>query len=127
MQRKDVPKMHRGDLTDEQWEKICASLPVSGKGRPFNNMRRTVNGILWIMRTGAPWRDLPPEYGNWNTVYKCFAKWEKTGIFMALFQDLCQEADMQDVSIDSSCCKAHQHSAGAKKGGLTHPLMNISG
>ncbi len=46
---------------------------------------------------------------------------------MALFQELCQEADMQDVSIDSSCCKAHQHSAGAKKGGLTHPLMNTSG
>ncbi len=60
-------------------------------------------------------------------VYKCFAKWEKAGIFMALFQALCQEADMQDVSIDSSCCKAHQHSAGAKKGGLTHPLMNTSG
>ncbi len=52
---------------------------------------------------------------------------EKSRHFMVLFQDLSQETDMQDVSIDSSCCKAHQHSAGAEKGGLTHPLMNTSG
>jgi len=60
-------------------------------------MRRTVNGILWIIRTGALWHDLPPEYENWNAVYKCSAKWEKAGIFTALFQDLCKEADMKDV------------------------------
>lgn len=118
MQRKDLPVMHRGDLTDEQWEKLRPYLPVSSKGRPFDNLRNTVNGMLWIMRTGAPWRDLPPEYGNWNTVYKCFAKWEVDGVFAAVLQSFCQEADKQDVSIDSSCCKAHQHSAGAKKGGL---------
>ncbi len=127
MQRKDVPVMRRGDLTDEQLEKMCKLLSVSGKGRPFDNLRRTVDGILWVMRTGSPWRDLPTEYGNWNAVYKCFSKWEKAGIYEAAFKELCQEADMQDVSMDSSCCKAHQHSAGAKKGGMMPPLMNILG
>lgn len=116
MQKKEIPITQRGDLTEEQWERIESYLPCHGNGRPFRNIRATFHGILWILRTGAPWRDLPEVYGKWNTIYKCFAKWETTGIFETLFQVLNQEADRQDVSMDSTCCKVHQHSAGAKKG-----------
>ena len=69
MQRHDLPVSRRGDLTDEQWERIYPYLPVGRKGRPFDNVRDTVNGILWILRTGSPWRDLPPVYGNSEGVY----------------------------------------------------------
>ena len=126
MQRHDLPVSRRGDLTDEQWERIYPYLPVGRKGRPFNNVRDTVNGILRILQTGSPWRDLPPVYGNWNTIYKCFARWEQTGVSESIFKILSEDAHMQDVSIDSSCCKAHRHSAGAEKGGLIHSPANIS-
>ena len=121
MQRHDVPVIRRGDLTDEQWERISSYFTGSKKGRPFNDVRQTVNGILWILRTGAPWRDLPAIYGEWNAVYKNYSKWESTGVFETLFKKLSENADMQDVSMDSSCCKAHQRSAGAKKGGPIQP------
>lgn len=108
----------RYELTDEEWAKIEPFFPVredSTLGRP-NDIRTTVNGIIWIARSGAPWRDLPERYGKWNPVYKCFAKWEMQGIFEKVFRALQIDADLQDISIDSTSCKAHQHSAGAKKG-----------
>ena len=74
----------------------------------------------------SPWKGLPSVYENQNTIYKCFAKWEKAGVFESIFKVLSEDADMQDVSIDSSCCKAHQHSAGAKKGGLMPGSQSIS-
>ena len=101
---------------------LCSLFPVRGagtKGRPYNDIRTTVNGIIGLARSGAPWRDLTERYGKWNTVYKCFAKWQKHGIFEKIFHELRIEADLQDISIDSTSCKAHQHSAGAKKGELT--------
>ena len=69
MQRQDLPVTRRGDLTDEHWNRIYPYLPVERKGSPFDNVRDTVNGILWILRTGSPWRDLPPVYGNWNNLW----------------------------------------------------------
>ena len=97
----------RYELKDEEWERIQKYFP---------ERKATVNGILWIARSGAPWRDLPERYGAWNSVYKCFAKWEENHIFDMVFQELSIDADMQDLSLDSTSCKAHQHSAGAKKG-----------
>lgn len=110
----------RYELTDAQWDRIKLYFPsntASAVGRPYNDVRTIVNGIIWIARSGAPWRDLPERYGKWNSVYKCFAKWQKKGIFEKVFQELSSEADLQDISIDSTSCKVHQHSAGAKKGG----------
>ena len=110
MQRHDLPVIQRGDLIEEQWNKLYPYLPVRSKGCPFKNIRNTVNGILWISWTEVPQRELPPVYGNWNAVYKCFAEGVFESIFKILFEDT-------DKSIDNSCCKAHQNSAGAKKGG----------
>jgi transposase len=75
-----------------------------------------LNGMLWINKTGAPWRDMPERYGPWKTVYTRFRQWSMDGVFAVVFEQLAQGADMQDVSIDSTSCKVHQHAAGAKKG-----------
>ena len=74
----------RYELTDEQWDKIKQYFD-NKKGRPYKNIRNTVNGIVWILRSGAAWRDLPARYGTWNAVYKCFCKWQETGLFEKIF------------------------------------------
>ena len=84
-----------------------------------------LNGIFWILRSGASWRDLPERYGPWQTVYKHFAKWEKAGIFEQIFTDLAADADMQDLCIDGTYIKAHRASAGAKKGTWTMPKTSL--
>ena len=109
----------RYELTDEEWERIREYFPereAGQKGRPRNDDRQILNGILWIVRSGAAWRDLPERYGAWSTVYSRFAQWQEEGIFEKILKELGQEADFQDMSLDSSCVKAHQASAGAKKG-----------
>ena len=93
-------RIRRYELTDDEWESICSLFPVreaGTKGRPYNDVRTTVNGIIWIARSGAPWRDLPERYGRWNTVYKCFAKWQEQGIFEKVFHELRIDADLQDI------------------------------
>ena len=108
-----MKKLKRYELTDEQWDKI-KSYFENKRGRPYKNLRATINGIIWIMRTGAMWRDLPSRYADWNAVYKCFSKWQEQGIFEKILKDLATEADFQDVSIDSTIIKVHQD-AGSKK------------
>ena len=108
-----MKKLKRYELTDEQWDKIKSYFEKK-RGRPYKNLRATVNGIIWIMRTGAMWRDLPELYGDWNAVYKCFSKWQANGIFEKILNDLSKEADLQDVSIASTIIKVHQD-AGSKK------------
>ena len=77
-----------------------------------------MNGIVWLARSGAPWRDLPEGYGSWKTVYSRFRKWIDDGILDNIFRILSLEAELGELSIDASIVQAHQHSAGAKKGGL---------
>ena len=77
-----------------------------------------MNGIVWLARRGAPWRDLPESYGSWKTVYSRFRKWIDDGILDNIFRILSLEAELEELSIDASIIQAHQHSAGAKKGGL---------
>ena len=111
--------IRRYEITDEEWEQIKPYIPeeqeASSRGRPSKDSRTMLNGICWILRSGASWRDLPERYGPWQTVYKRFQKWAKAGIFQKIFMDLAADADMQDISIDSTCIKAHKASAGAKK------------
>lgn len=75
-----------------------------------------LNGILWILRTGAPWRDLPDEFGPWQTVYKRFNMWAKSAVWQDLLAQLAQDADIEAIMLDGSYIRAHQHSAGGKGG-----------
>ncbi|MEU4734194.1 MULTISPECIES: IS5 family transposase [Streptomyces] len=115
--------MGRGELTDAAWERIAPLLPgVDGRGRPWRDHRQVINGVLWRLRTGAPWRDLPERYGPWQTVYERFVRWEADGTWARLLE----QAQVRDdsvgavewtVSVDSTISRAHQHAAGARKKG----------
>ena len=108
----------RYEVTDTQWEIIKPYLGNTPKktGRPQSDNRKILNGILWILHTGAPWRDLPEYYGPWQTVYKRFSQWQKDDKLRKLFENVRSHPDMQDLCIDGTYIKAHRASAGAKKG-----------
>jgi transposase len=116
--------MNRGDLTHTQWGRLQLLLPPQQPktGRPAVDHRRILNGILWILRTGAPWRDLPERYGPWRTVASRFYRWQKAGIWSRLLAAVQAQADAEGQihwdlhSIDGTIIRAHQHAAGATKG-----------
>jgi transposase len=116
--------MDTSDLTDAQWERLSPLLPPqkSRTGRPAKDHRTVLNGILWILRTGSPWRALPERYGSWKTVASRFYQWQKAGIWDHILSALQRLADAEvrlDWSlhfVDSTVVLAHQHAAGAKGG-----------
>jgi len=115
--------MRRYELTDSEWERIAKYFPEKAEGtpgRPTKPNRPIVNGIVWIARSGAPWRDLPERYGPWETVYTRFRELITNGVLVKMFQELNMDADFQDLSLDTTSIKVHQHAVGAKKGAL-HP------
>lgn len=111
----------RGNLTDQQWQRLQPLLPDQNPpvGRPNLDHRKVINGILWILRTGSPWRDLPERYGHWQTVCGRFYRWRKQGVWQRIFQRLQQQAQRQGQLnweihfVDGSVIRAHQHAAGA--------------
>ena len=113
--------IRRYEITDAQWERMKDMLPTehpkSGKrGRPSKiDNRSKLNGILWFAKSGAPWRELPERYGLWQTVYACFRKWKNLGVFEAIFHAMSGDADMENISIDSTSCKVHQSANGGGK------------
>lgn len=113
----------RMELTDGQWSMIREQLPdrTGKRGRPAKNNRLMINAILWILRTGAPWRDLPKCYGSWKSVYTRFSRWSKQGIWDKIFAHFTTSCDNESNMIDSSAVKAHQHAAGAKGGSNFNP------
>ena len=100
-------------FSDAQWERIEPFMPPC-KGRPGGAHRKFFDALLWMARTGAPWRDLPERLGAWNVVYQRYAYGCKKGHFERLFQGV-QQPDMEEVMMDRACCRAHQASAGARK------------
>lgn len=110
--------MIRRELTDLDWRRIEAL--VSGregdKGRHGEDNRLFVDAVLWIARAGAPWRDLPPQFGNWNSVFQRFRRWAKRGVWERIFNALLKNPDFEYLIIDSTIVRAHQHAAGAKGG-----------
>ncbi len=116
--------MHRGDLTNHEWQRLEPLLPPQKPktGRPAADHRRIINGMLWIARTGAPWRDLPERYGAVGTISRRFYRWRKAGIWDRILAALQQQADADghldwEVHfVDGTSVRAHQHAAGAKKG-----------
>jgi len=119
--------VRRHELTDAQWARLAPLLaalapqkPTTGK--PNEDHRRILNGIVWKLKTGAPWRDVPERYGPWSTVYSRFWRWPRAGIWDRLFATVQQEEDAAGrvdwtlQFVDGSVIRAHQHAAGAKGG-----------
>jgi putative transposase len=114
-------------LRDGQWERIALLVPgkagdsgATGKdNRLFDAAHplRAVDAVLWMARTGAPWRDLPGEMGNWNSTWRRFDRWSRAGVWERLFEALADDPDFEYVIIDATIVRAHQHAAG-QKGGL---------
>ncbi len=111
----------RGELTEEAWGRIEQQLPPNGKrGKQWGEHRKVINGILWRLRTGAPWRDIPERYGPWQTCYDRFVRWRRDGTWDRLLAHVQTESDAVGeiewmVSIDSTTARAHQHAAGARR------------
>jgi transposase len=115
--------MRRHEISDESWDRIKDLLPGQAKdpGVTARDNRPFVNAVLWIARTGAPWRDLPERFGPWGSVWKRFDRWAKKGVWERVFEAL-QDPDLEWMIIDSTVVRAHQHAAGAcKKGAPTGP------
>ena len=111
--------LRRYALRDDQWERIEALLPGQ-EGQPgatARDNRLFVEAVLYRYRAGIPWRDLPQRFGDFRVVHLRHSRWSKTGVWERLFKALAQEADNEYAMIDSTIVRAHQHSAGAKKGG----------
>jgi len=109
----------RYELTDNQFERIEDLLPeVEGRGRPFEDHQKVVNGLFWILRTGAPWRDLPNRYGHWQTVYDRFRTWTENGTLDRIIERLQKELDLEDeidwkqFNVDSTTVLASYAAAG---------------
>lgn len=107
--------MRRYEIKDYEWARLERLLPgkVGDVGRSAADNRLFINGVLWIARSGAPWRDLPERFGNWNSVYQRFRRWSKKGVWQQVFEAL-QEPDLDWLLLDSTTVRAHQHAAGQK-------------
>lgn len=110
--------MRRHELTDELWEQISMLLPgkKGDPGRTGENNRRFINAVVWLARTGAPWRDLPSRFGKWNSVFQRYNRWCKRGVWERVFDILGMDPDLENLLLDSTIVRAHQHAAGAKGG-----------
>ncbi len=110
-------------LSDRQWARIERS--VAGKpgdpGSSGRDNRMFVEAVLWVARTGSPWRDLPREFGRWSTVYTRFWRWSRGGVWRRIFAALADDPDFEYVIIDSTIVRAHQHAAGGKGGPRLRP------
>jgi transposase len=116
--------METSDLSDRQWTRLRPLLPPQKPrtGRPANDHRTVLNGILWLLRTGSPWRALPERYGSWKTASSRFYRWRRAGVWDRILSELQRRADVEGRLdwrlhfVDSTVVRAHQHAAGAKGG-----------
>jgi len=106
----------RFDLTEEEWAVIEPLLPLRIRGPERVDDRKILNGIFYILRTGAPWRDLPERYGPRTTVYNRYARWARRGVWRDIFEALAQNGQDSLLFIDASIVKAHRAATGAKGG-----------
>lgn len=108
----------RYELEDRQWDRIAPVLPgkAGDPGRTAADNRLFVNGVLWVLRSGAHWHDLPPRYGKYKSVHKRFTRWAKAGIWERVFDLLIKERDNQYLMLDTTLVRAHQQAATGKGG-----------
>ena len=108
----------RHDISDEVWKLLSPLLP----GQPgqwgglAKDNRQFINAVFWVLRTGAPWRDLSPAYGKWGTIYQRFRRWRDKGVWEHILEALIDEPDYEWLMIDASHVKVHPHAAGAQGG-----------
>ena len=116
----------RYELTESQWKRIEPILPgkKSDPGRTAQDNRLFVNAVLWILRSGAFWSDLPERYGRWNTAYKRFTRWSKAGVWAKIFEILIADPSNEYAMIDSTIVRAHQQAV-CGKGGATTRLWGV--
>lgn len=107
-------------LSDASWALMAPHIigDERSRGTSGRDNRMFVEGVLWIVRTGAPWRDLPEVFGEWNSVFRRFSRWSRKGIWHRIFIAMADDPDFEYLIVDSTIVRAHQHAAGAKKGGL---------
>ena len=110
--------MERFLLNDGQYEKMAPLLPgkIGDPGRTAADNRLFVEAVLWIVRTGAPWRDLPVCFGCWNSAFRRFRRWSRKGVFEKIFNALSGDPDFEYAIVDGTIVQVHQHGAGAKGG-----------
>ncbi|PZS27339.1 MAG: IS5 family transposase [Pseudonocardiales bacterium] len=119
--------LRTGEVSDELWALIEPVMPVSKglRGRPWNDHRLTLEGIIWRYRTGSPWRDVPDHFGAWQSVWERHRRWSDDGTYVRMFAAVRAAAPERDaqlqnlLSVDSTISRAHQHSAGALHGAHT--------
>ena len=130
----------RYELTDHEWTAIRPMLPNKPRGVPRVNDRRVLNGIFWVLRSGAPWRDLPDDFGPYTTCYNRFVRWRRAGVWGSIMDALAKAHDASVQMIDTSIFRVHQHGAciirnrkqsmGRSRGGLTskiHAVVDTNG
>jgi putative transposase len=108
----------RYELSDRQWRRIEPLLPgkAGDPGRSGADNRLFVNGVLWVLRSGAHWHDLPERYGKWKTLHKRFSRWSKAAVWERVFDDLSRDRDNQYLMLDSTLVRVHQQAAAGKGG-----------
>ena len=111
-------------LTDEVWVRLAPHLPgkegdAGGSGK---DNRLFLEAVLWRVRTGLPWRDLPSDFGNWNSVFRRFRRWAEGGVFERIFEEISGTPDFEYAMIDGTIVQAHQKASGAKGGHSIKPL-----
>jgi transposase len=114
-----MPKPKRYELTPAQWSRIAQLLPgkTGDPGRSGVDNLLFVNGVLWVLRSGAHWHDLPERYGKWKTLHKRFTRWAKAGVWERVFEHLIDEPDNDYISLDSTLVRVHQQAATGKGSG----------
>jgi transposase len=108
--------VRRHELSDAEWSRIEVLLPTQPGPRAKRGDRDFVNAVIWRVRTGVPWRDLPERFGAWQTIYNRFSRWAKRGVWERLFKELAIEPDDEASLVDATVVRAHQDAAGGKGG-----------
>ena len=110
--------MIRLTLSDDQWKRVAPLLPgkEGDPGRSGKNNRMFLEAVLWVARVGSPWRDLPEDFGKWNSVFQRFRRWALRGVFERVFTALSGDPDFEYALIDGTLVRVHQHGTGAKGG-----------